>query len=63
MIPAFSVPSHSGTGAGAAGSSTPSPTRIPTAAWVMLLAMLHEINVESASSGCSGWKSLAGWTP
>ena len=39
----FSVPAHAGTAAGAAGSMAPSFTSTPTAAWVMLFAVLHDI--------------------
>ncbi len=64
MIDSFSVPAHSGTGAGSAGSSRPSPTRIPRAAWVIDLAMLQEISGVSAVTGISsGWKRFAGRRP
>ena len=60
VMACFSVPFHDGTGAGAEGSSRPSPTRMPTAAWVMLLAMLHEMSVVSASTGPPGPNSGVG---
>jgi hypothetical protein len=63
VIRSFSVPDHSGTGAGSAGSSRPSPTRIPTAACVIDFAMLQEINVVVASIRRSGSNWFAGWTP
>ena len=40
-----------------------SPTRMPTAAWVMLLAMLHEMSVVSAVTGPPGPKMVSGCTP
>ncbi len=60
---ALGVPAHSGTGAGASRSSSPSPTNMPTAAWVIDFAMLHEVNVVDAEISISGWKMLAGWVP
>ena len=44
-------------------ASRPSPTRIPTAAWVMLLAMLHEISVVSAVTGPPLPKTESGCIP
>ena len=64
MIASFSVPAHSGTGAGSAGSRRPSPTSSPTAAWAIDLAMLHEISGVAAVTGsASGWNRLGGRTP
>ena len=64
MIAAFSVPAHSGTGAASAGSIRPSPTSMPTAAWVIDLAMLHEISGVAAVTGSvSGWNRFGGRTP
>ena len=63
VIDAFSVPSQSGTGAGASRSSAPSATSNPTAAWVIDLAMLHELSVDSASIAISGWNAFAGCVP
>ncbi len=63
MIAAFGVPAHSGTGAGASTSSAPSPTRMPTAACVIDLAMLHDVSVDSAVISIAGWKMFSGWIP
>ena len=63
MIASLSVPLHSGTGAGEATSRRPSATSSPISAWVIDFAMLHEISVVSASTACSGSKTLAGFVP
>ena len=60
MIASFGVPSHPATAAGRSSSSRPSPTRMPTAAWVMLFAMLHDVNVVSAVTGPPGPKIVSG---
>ena len=64
MIASFSVPFHSGTGAGSSGSMRPSPTRMPRAAWVIDLATLHEISGVSAVIGAGSVSNrLAGRAP
>ncbi len=64
MIASFSVPAHSGTGAGSAGSSAPSPTTMPSAAWTIDFAVLHEISGLAAVTGSgSGWNRFGGRTP
>ena len=59
----LSVPTQAGTGAGAAGSMAPSLTSTPTAAWVMLFAVLHEIRRVSASIGPPGPNAVSGAVP
>ena len=59
----FSVPAHAGTAAGAVGSIAPSFTSIPTAAWTMLFAVLHEISRVLASTGPPGPNGVSGEVP
>jgi hypothetical protein len=63
VMSALSVPSHSGTAAGAATSTRPSATSNPSAAWVIDFAIDQLVSVVSAVTTNSGWKRFSGCTP